>query len=171
MRIFNRIIQAVKSPVPTVDRVLELVSLFMLIVLLVLTAVLYQQAPEQIPNRFGWDGDSVSWAGKEMYWYMSIFFVIMMLVASASAYDLRMVNLPVRLKEPVKELQMAQVSRMSRCLTICFGLMWLSYLLSASSLFLNIVQLSAIYSKLTLFLLLAVVVYYTWKIWWIGRKY
>ena len=171
MTLLNNIIQPFKKPVPFFDRMLEMAALFLLVVLLVLTAVLYQQAPEQIPTRFNWEDTPTSWDDKAMLWYMTGFFILMMLVTAASAYNQKLVNMPVRLKEPVIGIQKALVSRMSRYLTLSIGMMWLSYLVSVSASFWDIKLFACIFTKVALLLLFSPVIYYSVKIWWIGRRY
>ena len=171
MNTIRKIISAFKAPVPFIDRILELVALCILISMLVFTAYIYQQVPEQIPTKFDLDGNPVSMSDKVMLWYMSIFFVVMMLVSAGAAYDvnLKFVNVPFRIKGPVKTIQQKLISRMSRYVTICMGMMWLSFLLNTSVHFLSIPIFAAIFSKVSLFLMLAVIVYYSFKSWWIGR--
>ena len=171
MRILNSNIQNFKAPVPVFDRVLEIAALLFLAVLIGLTAVLYQQAPEQIPTHFNWEDTPTEWGDKAVLWYMSIFFILMMLMSATSAYNLKLVNLPIRLKGPVVDTQKALVSRMSRYLTLTIGLIWLSYLLNVSTAFWDSKMLAYIVTKVSFLLLLAPLIYYTVKIWWIGRGY
>ena len=171
MKLLNNIIQTFKTPVPVYDRVLEIAALFLLVILLVLTTVLYQQVPEQIPTRFNWEDTPTNWDDKAVLWYMTGFFVVLMLLSAVSAYNLKLVNLPVRLKEPVTGIQKALISRMSRYLTLSIGMMWLSYLLSVSASLWDIKLLAYIFTKISLLLLLAPVIYYSVKIWWVGRRY
>ena len=173
MNTFRKIIRAFQVSVPLVDRILELVALVLLIAMLSFTAYLYQQAPDQIVIKYSSNGEPVDWAEKAMFWYMSIFFIVMMLCSAASAYDvnMRFTNLPFRLKEPVKAVQLRLIGRMGRCVTICMGLMWLSYLLHISASFMDIPTVASLFSKATLFLMLAVLVYYSVKSWRVGRGY
>lgn len=173
MSIPNKIIRIFRQPVPLADRILELIALVIIVSLLAFTGYLYQKAPDLIPIRFNWDYEPVDWAGKMTYWFMSAFFIVMMLVSAAAAYDmnLKFTHLPVRLKEPVKELQQLQIGRMSRCITLCLGFLWLAYLLSASASFLHTTLLADVLLKVALFCLLAVLVFFTLKVWWIGRRY
>ena len=171
MNILNNIIQTFKVPVPRFDRVLEIASLVLLAVLVGLTAVLYQHAPEQIPTHFSWEDIPTNWSDKAVLWYMSLFFILMMILSAASSYNFKLINLPVRLKEPVVGIQKMLVSRMSRFLTLTIGMMWLSYLLNASSSFWDIKLFAFVFSKVSFTLLLVPLIYYSVKIWWIGRKY
>ena len=171
MKLLSNFIQTFKVPVPVFDRILEVIALVLLLALLGLTTALYMQAPEQIPTNFNWNDEPTKWADKAMYWYMAVFFVLMMLLSATSAYDFRFTNLPVRLKEPVINVQKMYISRMSRFLTLCIGTMWLSYLLSTAASFWNISLFAAIFSKVSLFILLALLIYYCVKVWWIGRGY
>ena len=171
MKLLNNIIQTFKTPIPAFDRVLEIAALFLLVLLLVLTTVLYQQAPEQIPTRFNSEDMPTNWDNKAVLWYMTVFFMVLMLLSAVSAYNIKLVNLPVRLKEPVAGIQKALVSRMSRYLTLSIGMSWLSYLVSVSTSIWNIKLFAFIFTKISLLLLLVPVIYYSVKIWWVGRRY
>ena len=169
MKLLNNPIQTFNVSVPVFDRILEVLALVLLLALLGLTTALYLQAPEQIPTNFNWNDEPTKWADKAMYWYMAVFFVLMMLLSATSAYDFRLMKLPVRLKEPVIDLQRMYISRMSRFLTLCIGIMWLSYLLSTAATFWDISLFAAVLSKVSLFILLALLIYYSVKVWWIGH--
>ena len=173
MNTIRKIIRAFKAPVPLFDRILEIVALVLLIAMSFFTAYLYQQAPDEIVIKYGVNGVPIDWAGRAMLWYMSIFFTVMMLCSAASAYDVKMrfTHVPFRLKEPVKAMQLRWISRMGRCITICMGLMWLSYLLHTAASFMDIPAAASVCSKATLFLMLAVIIYYSVKSWWVGRRY
>ena len=172
MKILNNIIQTFKVPVPLFDRILEVVALFMLVILLVFTAILYQQAPEQIPIQFDGNNNPRDWGEKGMYWYMASFYIALMLLTSAAAYNqTKLVNIPIRLKEAVIGLQKQLIGRMCRCITLCLGIMWLDYLLSTMASYWDIVLFVSIFSKISIVLLFAVLIYFTVKIWWIGRRY
>ena len=171
MRILNNIIRTLNVPVPLFDRILEMVALFMLVIMLVFTAFLYQQAPDQIPIHFNLNNEPTDFGEKSVYWYMALFFIAMMLLSAFSAYNKKFVNLPVRLKAPVIVQQNQLIARMCRYTTICLGMMWLDYLLSTSASYWNIQIFVAVFSKVTLFLLFVILVYYSVKIWWVGRKY
>ena len=172
MRMFNNIIVALKTPIPLCDRVLEIVALAMLLIQLVLTAVVYHMAPAEVPYKFNRLIEPIEWIDKEIYWYIAILFVVLILITSASAYEIRLINLPVRLKEPVLVSQKRLIFRMSRCITLCVELIWLSYLLISSITFFNlpkVVLYVMSYSSFTL--LIGVIIYFSVKVWWIGRKY
>ena len=173
MNTFQKIIRAFQVPVPLFDRMLELVALVLLIAMLFFTAYLYQHAPDQVAIKYATNGDPIDWAEKAMLWYMAVFFTLMMLCSAGSSYDvnLRFTRVPFTLKEPVKTTQLRFISRMSRCITICMGLMWLSYLLHTSATFIEIPPAASLFSQLTLFLMLTTLVYYSVKSWWVGRRY
>ena len=171
MKFFNSMMQKVRGYVPLPDRILELVALLLLVGLLALTAILYQQAPEQIPTHFDWNHVPTRWTDKEMYWYMAFLFGVMMLLSASSAYNHKMVHLPVRLKAPVIGLQKRLISRMCRCTTLCVGMLWLSYLLTTSASFFEIPLLIYIVEKMSLLLLFAVLIFYSVRILWVGRRF
>ena len=47
-----------KKPITLSDRILELVAAAMAVLLLILTGVLYSQAPETVPTHFNFSGDA-----------------------------------------------------------------------------------------------------------------
>ena len=52
-----------KKPITLSDRILELVAAAMAVLLLILTGVLYSQAPETVPTHFNLSGDADGWGG------------------------------------------------------------------------------------------------------------
>ena len=173
MNTLVKILHAFKAPIPLLDRILEIIALVFLIGTLVFTAYLYQHAPEQVVIKYGLEGEPIKCAEKIVFWLIAIFFGIMMLVSAGSAYDvnLKIVHVRFPIKEQVKAIQHRLVNRMSRCVTICIGLMWLAYLLHTSASFLNIPGYVVALSKGSLLLMLLVIVYYSFRIWHVGRKY
>ena len=84
--------------------------------------------------------------------------------------DRKLVNLPVRLKEPVFYHQIGLISRMCRIMTITFGLIWLAVLLAMSASFIGLPEDVAVtFIPVSVALMIGVVLFYTFKIWWIGR--
>lgn len=160
-----------KAPVTWADRLLELLAATMVVVLLVLTGVLYAEAPDMVPSHFNWQGEADSWSEKAIYWVMPVMFLPGMAICAFAAYNRNMVNLPIRLKEPVFYRQIGLIGRMCRIMTLCMGLIWLSVLVSMSS---HVFGLSSNVNALMIggcvILMLGVIFFYTLKIWWIGRK-
>lgn len=160
-----------KAPITVADRVLEFVALAMAITLLVLTGVLYAQAPDTVPSHFNAAGEADDWSGKGIYWGMAAMFLLGMILCAVAAYNRNMVNLPIRLKEAVFYRQIGLIGRMCRIMTLCMGLIWLTVLLSMSSSILGISSVAcACMIGGGVALMLVVVLFYTLKIWWIGRN-
>lgn len=161
-----------KAPITWADRLLELLALVFAVVLLVLTGVLYAQAPDTVPSHFNLKGEADGWSGKEVYWFMGIVFLLIMIVSASAAYNRKLVNLPIRLKEPVFYRQIGLIGRMCRVMTLCMGLIWLTILLSMSSSMLGISStVCACMISGSTVLTFGVVFFYTLKIWWIGRNF
>ena len=81
-----------------------------------------------------------------------------------------LVNLPIRLKEPVFYHQIGLISRMCRIMTIVLGFIWLAVLLAMSASFIGMSEsVGVALIPLSVILMLGVVFFYTLKIWWIGR--
>ena len=159
-----------KKPITLSDRLLELVAAAMAVCLLVLTGVLYSKAPDTVPSHFNFAGEIDGWSGKEVYWILAVLFLVMMIICASAAYNRKLVNLPIRLKEAVFYRQIGLISRMCRIMTLVSGVIWLSVLLAMSA---DIVGLSpevaVSFIPMAVVLMLGVVLFYTLKIWWIGR--
>ena len=159
-----------KKPITLSDRILELVAAAMAVLLLILTGVLYSQAPETVPTHFNFAGDADGWGGKGFYWILAAIMLVGMIICASAAYNRKLVNLPIRLKEPVFYRQIGLISRMCRIMTITFGFIWLAVLLAMSASFIGMPEgLSVAFIPLSVVLMLGVVMFYTLKIWWIGR--
>lgn len=159
-----------KKPITLSDRILELVAAAMAVSLLVLTAILYSQAPDTVPSHFNFSGEADGWSGKEVYWILAIVFVVMMAICASAAYNRKLVNLPIRLKEAVFYRQIGLISRMCRLMTLVSGLIWLAVLLAMSADLVGLPADVAIsFIPMAVLLMIGVVLFYTLKIWWIGR--
>ena len=160
-----------KKPITLSDRILELVAAAMAVLLLILTGVLYTQAPETVPTHFNFSGDADGWGGKGFYWILAAIMLVGMIICASAAYNRKLVNLPIRLKEPVFYRQIGLISRMCRIMTITFGFIWLAVLLAMSASFIDMPEdVSVALIPLSVVLMLGVVMFYTLKIWWIGRN-
>ena len=93
-----------------------------------------------------------------------------MAVCASAAYNRKLVNLPIRLKPAVFYRQIGLISRMCRIMTIAFGLIWLAILLAMSAGFIGLpADVAAALIPLSVMLMVGVAMFYTLKIWWIGR--
>ena len=160
-----------KKPITLSDRLLELVAVVMVIGLLVLTGILYNQAPDVVPSHFNLTMEADGWSSKGVYWVLAVVMVVGMAICASAAYNRKLVNLPIRLKQAVFYRQIGLISRMCRVMTLAFGLIWLSVLLAMSASFIGMPDdVSVVLVPVSVGLMLSVVVFYTLKIWWIGRK-
>ena len=159
-----------KKPITLSDRILELVAAAMAVLLLILTGVLYSQAPETVPTHFNFAGDADGWEGKGFYWILAGIMLVGMIICASAAYNRKLVNLPIRLKPEVFYRQIGLISRMCRIMTIALGCIWLAVLLAMSASFIGVSEGVAVaLIPLSVMLMLGVVFFYTLKIWWIGR--
>ena len=116
-------------------------------------------------------GEANGWSDKSIYWIMAAVFVVSMIISASAAYNRKLVNLPVRLKEAVFYRQIGLIGRMCRILTLALGCIWLAVVLSMSSSFLGIPSWGcAVMFAVSLALVLGTAFFYTLKIWWIGRN-
>lgn len=159
-----------KKPITLSDRLLELVAGAMAVCMLVLTGVLYNQAPDMVPTHFNLAGDADGWGGKDFYWVFAIIMLLCMAISASAAYNRKLVNLPIRLKQAVFYRQIGLISRMCRVMTLVFGLIWLTVLLAMSASFIGLPEEMAVsFIPMSVLLMIGVVMFYTLKIWWIGR--
>lgn len=159
-----------KKPITLSDRLLELVAAAMAVCLLILTGVLYSKAPDTVPSHFNFAGEIDGWSGKEVYWIIALVFVVMMVICASAAYNRKLVNLPIRLKPAVFYRQIGLISRMCRIMTLVSGVIWLAILLAMSADMVGLPADVAIsFIPMSVVLMLGVVLFYTLKIWWIGR--
>ena len=160
-----------KKPITQSDRLLELVAAAMSVCMLVFTGVLYSKAPDTIPTHFNLAMEADAWGGKSVYWILAGIMLVGMAICASAAYNRKLVNLPVRLKPAVLYRQIGLISRMCRIMTIGFGFIWLAVLLAMSASFIGLPEdVTVILIPLSVFLILAAVLFYTLKIWWIGRR-
>ena len=159
-----------KKPITFSDRILELVALVMALCLLVLTGILYNKAPDTIPIHFNFAGDADGWGGKSFYWILAGIMLVGMVICSSAAYNRKLVNLPVRLKPKVFYRQIGLIGRMCRIMTIGVGFIWLTLLLAMSSSFIGLPEDAVVtFIWMSVVLMIGVSLFYTLKIWWIGR--
>ena len=154
------------------DRILEVIAFVLFIVAWMLTIAVYQQAPEQIPTHFNMNGVATQWSTKSTIWGVSAVFTFAYLIAFASVYNHKLVNMPIRLKAEVLERQLHLMSRMSRFMSILVNVLWISALVSISGSFMSISSFAVqLMLKVSFVLLFIPAIYYSLKIWWIGRNY
>lgn len=159
-----------KKPITKSDRLLELVAAAMGVCLLVLTGILYSKAPDTVPSHFNVAMEADDWADKRVYWAIAAMMLPGMIICAFAAYNRKLVNLPIRLKEPVFYRQIGLIGRMCRVMTIAFGFIWLAVLLAMSASFIGLPEdVAVILIPMSVALMLGVVLFYTLKIWWIGR--
>ncbi len=159
-----------KKPITLSDRLLELVAAAMAVCLLVLTGVFYSKAPDTVPSHFNFAGEIDGWSGKEVYWIIATVFLAMMAICSSAAYNRKLVNLPIRLKPAVFYRQIGLISRMCRIMTLASEVIWLSVLLAMSADTVGLpLEVAVSFIPMAVMLMLGVVLFYTLKIWWIGR--
>ena len=139
MKMINNFLNRLRTPIPIVDRILEIVAGVCVIALFVTTAIFYNLSPEEVPTHYSFSGEADEYSGNSFYWLMSGLFFIFMLITYISAYypNSNSVRLPIRSKE-MTPLQMMLVARMTRIINIGLAFLWLDVLLSISASTLNI---------------------------------
>ena len=139
--------------------------------MLILTARFYNQAPDVVPSHFNFAMEADAWSGKGVYWVLAGVMLVGMAISASAAYNRKLVNLPIRLKEAVFYRQIGLISRMCRIMTLVFGLIWFTVLLAMSADFIGLpADVVTLIIPFSVLLMVGVVMYYTLKIWWIGRN-
>lgn len=110
------------------DRILEILSLCLLIVIIALTIVFYRGAPERIPIHFNFSGEADGWGGRGFYLIISLTGIIIMGVCNWGAYHYKMLNLPSRLNPARLVQQIRWIGHMMRTLSVLFGLLFITIL-------------------------------------------
>lgn len=129
MKLNNQPVKPVRVPPTRFDRVLDLVALFLVVLLWVLTIKFYIDAPEKVPTGFDAAGNPRGWGSAAFYFLMSgmgTFYVVAMFFA---AYFPQFINMPVMLKESTIVPQSALMIRCCRWLNIVGLAMFLFILL------------------------------------------
>lgn len=118
MKLNNQPVKPVRVPPTRFDRVLDLVALFLVVLLWVLTIKFYIDAPEKVPTGFDAAGNPRGWGSAAFYFLMSgmgTFYAVAMFFA---AYFPQFINMPVVLKESTIVPQSALMIRCCRWLNI-----------------------------------------------------
>ena len=129
MKLNNQPVKPVRVPPTRFDRVLDLVALFLVVLLWVLTIKFYIDAPEKVPTGFDAAGNPRGWGSAAFYFLMSgmgTFYAVAMFFA---AYFPQFINMPVVLKESTIVPQSALMIRCCRWLNIVGLAMFLFILL------------------------------------------
>ncbi len=129
MNLNNQPVKPVRVPPTRFDRILDLVSLFLVVLLWVLTIKFYIDAPEKVPTGFDAAGNPRGWGSAAFYFLMSgmgTFYAVAMFFA---AYFPQFINMPVMLKESTIVPQSALMIRCCRWLNIVGLAMYLFILL------------------------------------------
>ena len=129
MNLNNQPVKPVRVPPTRFDRILDLVSLFLVVLLWVLTIKFYIDAPEKVPTGFDAAGNPRGWGSAAFYFLMSgmgTFYAVAMFFA---AYFPQFINMPVMLKESTIVPQSALMIRCCRWLNIVGLAMFLFILL------------------------------------------
>lgn len=130
----NNLINRLRTPIPTADRILEIVAGVLIITMLVITAIFYKMSPDTVPSHFSMTGEPDAFTCKSIYWQTSGMFVLFMLISFISAYytDKNSVRLPIRAKN-MTQRQIMLAARMCRIINIGLAILWLNILISMTA--------------------------------------
>jgi len=168
--IWNR--PELKVPATTTDHILELVTSFFLILMWVFGILLYIKITNRVPTHFDLLGNPNALGNKNSFLVTVFVGTLAILLCAFSAYFPKMVNLPIRLKPKCINDQYALMARMMRILNIDLSIMFLSIILIQGVSLLNWnSRIFVIIESTCIFFIFILIVYYTSRIWSIGRKY
>ncbi len=126
-------LQNIRVPRNTIDKVLEAVALFFLIMIWVTVTVLYSKLPEIIPIHFNAAGEPNNWGGKfHLLIIAGIATFTMILVGLSAYFPLRSINIRITFTEQNIIPQTILGARYLRILNILVGLLFLFIVCSMS---------------------------------------
>ena len=163
---------SIRVPASTSDHILEMVASFFFVLMWVLGLVFYFKSQAPVPSHFDYLARPDAWGDKNVFLITLAVASLVMLLTAASAYYPRLVNLPVHLKPECIHEQYALMARMMRVLNIDLGLMFLSVILTQGAPLLKLnVRIFAVVEAVCIAFIFVLTIYYSLKIWRIGRKY
>jgi len=141
----------IRVPRTIIDKVLEAIALFFLIMIWVTVAILYSKLPNIIPIHFNAAGEPNDWGGKfHLFILAGIATFTMVLVGLSAYFPLRSINMRITLTEQNLIPQTVLASRFLRALNILVGLLFIFIVCSMSE--------SVLPVKNGLFMILSVIV-------------
>lgn len=168
MKLNNQPVKPVRVPPTRFDRILDLVALFLVVLLWVLTIKFYIDAPEKVPTGFDAAGNPRGWGCAAFYFLMSgmgTFYAVAMFFA---AYFPQFINMPVVLKESTIVPQSALMIRCCRWLNIVGLAMFLFILFHMAGYQYEALRMDASLFVAgmigSVFLMLGVIIYYCVRI-------
>ncbi len=158
-------------PVTVADRILECVSLVLMLVLIVASIVFYVYAPEQVPMRFNLLGEVTSWGSKDTCFILTAAGVLGVLLCLFSAYNHKYIHIPVRIRPECRIRQLMLMGRMMRVVAILIGLLFLNILFSMAAICFDFAGAwHSVLPQVIVIVLLVVILVFTVWINRIGRR-
>lgn len=158
--------------VTVADRILEMLSLMLVICMVVLSILFYQYAPEQIPIHFNAAGVADGWGGKGEFFFVMFMGILVIGLCNYAAYNHKLVNLPIRLKPECLPQQLTLLGRMMRILALVLGMLFLTILCSMAAPQLGIrTEDWSFVPLIWLLAMLVLLIVYSVKIWKVGRDF
>ena len=160
---FNQNRPDVRVPRTIIDKILEAITLLLLLTMWGIALIFYNKVPDIIPVHFNFAGEADGWGSKINLFILAGVGTFAMIITGLSSYfPLRMTNLPIKITETNKVQHAILVSRYLRILNILLGILFIVILCSMSeSLFSERQGLLAVFSSIiVLLLLLSILIYY-----------
>ena len=159
-----KFVEKIKAPMPAADRILNNAEALMFVILLILTAVLYNVSPSVVPTHFSLSGIAVKWAGKMFFWNMAIEFAVIIIALYVSAYFCNLSYRPIDYNSE-RQRPYALSARLIRIINLDIALLWLFKIITSSSGILGIPAEATSAMFITwLILLIIPVIYYLFRI-------
>ena len=168
MKLNNQPVKPVRVPPTRFDRVLDLVALFLVGLLWVLTIKFYIDAPEKVPTGFDAAGNPRGWGSPAFYFMMPAIGMFYGVSLYAATYFPQFINIPVVLREKTVVPQSALMIRCCRWLNIVGQLMFLFILFQMGSYHYEALHMEPSIFMIAIlgwvFLMLGLIVYYCVRI-------
>ena len=168
MRQNNQPVRPVRVPPARFDRVLDLVTLFLLVLLWGVAIRFYIDAPDKVPTGFDIAGNPRGWGSPAFCFMMPAVGLFYGVSLYAATYFPQFINIPVVLREKVVVAQSALMIRCCRWLNVVGQLMFLFILFQMGSYHYEALHMEPSIFMITLFgwvfLMLGVIIYYSVRI-------
>lgn len=115
------------------DKILILVSIFIVLITIILSIIIYPRLPETIPTHFNASMEADGFGSKSNIFLISGIDIACVAVTIFSSFFPNLVNLPIRLNPEKLIIQQRICSRMCRVLGVWCSILFLSILLSMSA--------------------------------------
>ncbi|MGP1477097.1 MAG: DUF1648 domain-containing protein [Phocaeicola sp.] len=115
------------------DKILILVSIFIVLITIILSIIIYPRLPETIPTHFNALMEADGFGSKSNIYFINGINIVCVTLTILSSFFPNLVNLPIRLNPERLAIQQNMCSRMCRVLSVWCSILFLSIILSMSA--------------------------------------